>query len=367
MNITGFLKWFSLLTVLTTIVGPGCAALKDNTRQNEEADAQIESELEAIGNKMDELYTESVRLNKIVREESLNAEREKASGRILDETRDRYLAYISLAREIEREDRNRLNDPSRYYEVVTHKWPGRTKEWEGTQPGSRSNWTLVMSGDGPLEDNGLYRGVTFYTARFKGKTEGLVAYAVVLTPVMRADGTRKPPAIEDKELYNQLNILGVAGVNPGSYRYPCRDHFRVKYGETNLYAVRASARITLRESGSMVAKSLPTRCMSDALLYYPRSFSYEFSTPLIAFKGDIVAVMIPRDNYLAYRNTSQIAVGTSLPGDSYYAIAEGTVNILAKKAFPEEDGIVISLKAPFKKDRRAAFSFYGDYLLPDYK
>ena len=356
----------SLSVAFLAIVCTGCASLLDNTAKNQEADTQIAAETDAVCRKIDELYAESIKLINLAREESLNAEREKASARMLAEARDRYLGYAALAKEIEREDRNRLNDPSRYYEIVTHKWPERTKEW-GTQTGSRSNWTLVMSGDGPLTDNGLYRGVTFYTTRFKGRTEGLVAYAVVLTPVIKADIVRKGQAASgDAETDNLATMLGVNGTGPGSYRYPCKGHLRTQYqyGITSLYAVRAAVQINLREEGGTAAKWVPTSCMSDGLLYSPRSFSYNFSTPLAAFKGDIVAVMIPSDNYLAYATVSKDADGASLPPDQYFAITEGTVKALAKGAAPKEEGAVITLKAPFKKTCRAAFAFYGDYLMP---
>lgn len=380
METTSRFPWHGLMALVLAMLCTGCAALLDNTKLNEEADRQIASETAVVCRMVDELYAESVKLINITREENLNAEREKASARMLAEARDRYLAYVAIAKGVEEEDRKRLNDPSRYYEVISHKWPEKPKKTEepekqwGVQGGTRANWTLVMSGDGPLAENGLYRGVTFFSTTLPGRTEGLAAYAVVLTPVIPAANSRRADANNgDTETANLASMQGGNVLGPGSYRYPCRGYLRAKPGTTNLYAVRASTQLNIWKSTwkndrqSVQSASNSYRCMSEALPYSPRSFSYSFSTPLAAYKGDIVAIVMPCDNYLAYTQIPKDAPDGTMKADSYYAITDSVVKAMAKgaaAAYGEGAVITLSPQMKFNGGRRAAFTFYGDYLVP---
>ena len=363
--------WQCLVISLLAMLCASCAALTDNTKQNQEADEQIAAETAVVCRLMEELYAESVKLIDISREESLNAAREMASAQMLKEARDRYLAYVALAKDIEKYDRERLNDPSRYYEVINHKWPEQKPDKWGVQGGTRANWTLVMSGDEALAENALFRGVTLYSTKLPGKTESLVAYAVVLTPVINAANSRKAEANNgDTETANLASMLGANNAGPGSYRYPCKGYLRASPdAKTNLlYAVRAATQLYLRQSDDKDAKKTPTRCMSEALPYSPRSFSYAFSTPLAAYKGDIVAIVMPCDNYLAYAPTTKNTADGTMKADHYYAVTDSVVKDMAKGAAFQGEGVVITLspkmKLPLKEGRRAAFTFYGDYLMP---
>ena len=162
-------------------------------------------------------------------------------------------------------------------------------------------------------------------------------------------------------------MLRASSVSNDSYRYPCKGYLRVQPGaSTNLYAVRAATRLRLQEGSRTEAR--PIHCVSEALHYSPRSFSYDFSTPLAAYKGDIVAIMMPFDNYLTYTTVDKDAEG-GLREDTYFAISEGMVKSITKGALtPQGGGAVISLTpkmmSPKERGRRAAFTFYGAYLTP---
>lgn len=309
-----------------------------------------------------------VRLIEALREQNLNRNRLEMLNIITYTAIKRYLKATEYARFIEDFDRRRLFNGERFYEIVEHALPDYFSLANLQQKKLLPGWALILANQSPLQKNCNLKSITLHT--LQGSVTELEGYVVILTPVEEVKANKENAQsgaerqnADDVELQNLDRIIENGGRS--FYQNPIEGYRRI--GKPyHFFLVKKTMAVRITSLGSQEIKGSrikgfsidgPMRCQNKGIN------NVIFSKPLIGFKGDYVALLVSSDDFLAYsyppKNIKNVQT------DSYYPLEKK----MAEKIISVDDmkGLVIKLPdvGNGQSNRRAAaFTCYGEYLLP---
>lgn len=332
-------------------------------------DKKILVEIDFLKNEIkkteDQIKISQVELIEALREQNLNKSRMEMLAQTRNNAIERYLECTEYARQIEDYDRRRIFNAKQYYEIVEHDLPAYFPESNLLQKSLLEGWVLIF-GSSPLKENGLFNSITIHTTQ-NNLTEKQ-AYAIILTPVEKYSGPMVSPFNDsDPEIINLNNILKYGGLT--SYLYPQNGYRRTTNPTLSFLVKKVTAInvLSLKNKEIKEAQVMAYSCDGPLNCRHKGITNILFGKPLMGLKGDYVALLVPSDDYLAYL---PIANTDALKGDFYCPISEKTVNQMIALSPQNINGTIISL--PDINDNRnsqryAAFTFYGEYMLPPQK
>ena len=358
----GFYGFIALTLCLTT----GCHVIFPERYSDEQLADMRKNLLNSIEMQEGMIRKELLTLTEKQREERLSLQRLRLEELELDAMKSEFQRHLNKAKELEEIDRQRLNDHFRYNEVILRRQVPVTALVKKTQP-VNNGWTLVVDWNDPVRENCIISGGDFcFNPAYAGKN----AFLVVLTPVIKDQpgGAAKKLLDDDSEEVNNADALTVNVNNfytfNRNYRVPCAGYHRVQRKPEQphgLYAISGSLR--MNRFGFEYQQEV--NFISAPLRYVNLVSRYSFNPMLAAFAGDYIALLVPADDAVAYQNPS-----TGDAGDTYYKcsnFADGD-NLLKLQSFISNYCSIIEINAEnrlgISGKRRAAYSMYGDYLMP---
>jgi hypothetical protein len=366
INAFALVTIFFLSTSSVSAQDENDSSIREYNKKDLKLLSEIEVLKEAIHNTEEQIKLSKVELIESLREQNLNKNRMDMLTRTRLGAIERYLECTEHARMLEDYDRRQIFNAKQYYEIVEHDLPPGTDEGSLRQKSFSQGWTLIFGTGTPLKENCLFNSVTIHTTH--NNLSSKQAYAVILTPVEKYTGPLVSPYNNlDIESSNLNSILEYGGLN--SYLYPQAGYRRTN-NPTLSFLVKNAVSVKIlslknqevKEAQVMVyACDGPLNCRHKGITNIP------FGKPLMGLKGDYVALLVPSDDFLAYLPIMQTI---PLKGDFYCPITEKAVNTIISPSPQNAEGTIINLPpangAPLPR-RYAAFTFYGEYMIPPKK
>ncbi len=306
------------------------------------------------------------------REERMKTQRLRLEELELEALKMEYNNHLKKARELEEHDRMKLNDHFRYNDIVMRKLPP-VKDLSKKIQSSHKGWTLIVDWHNPVRENCVISGGDFcFNAAYAGKNALLNAYLVVLTPVVK-DKIGVPmtglagyseEAINADDLTTSLNNRSLYDINR-NYRVPHNGYHRVQmnadqpYGKYVISGAMRINRFGYDFPEEVIFISVPLRYDNNPIS------RFTFPTRIAAFAGDYIALLVPSDDTIAVQDAP-----SGDEGDSYYQCPNfaSEDNLLKLHSYRANYSILFELtkgnRLMYSGKRRAAFSVYGDYLVP---
>ena len=351
--------------VLALCLTTGCKILFPPKDSEEELNEKRRQLLDTIESQEKEIRQNLQVLTDKHREVWMNMQRLRLEEMELDAMKADYHRHLEKAKEVEEIDRQKLNDHFRYNEIILRNQMPE-KGLATAEQAIHSGWTLVVDWNAPVRENCILNGgdFCFNNDDYKGKE----AFLVVLTPVVEDQpGVPVPnlPGYSEEEknadaLTASLNAQNFLGITR-DYRVPRKGYHRVQKNpeqHQGFYAISGSMR--LNRFGNSYQEEVTF--ISAPLFSYNKVSRISFTPRIAAFAGDYIALLIPADNAIRFMEAK-----SGDAGDSYYKCSR-TVNRLKLQSYAENYCEIIEItredRIPIQGKRRAAYSLYGDYLMP---